>query len=104
MAKNPPKFDDTILRLIERGAVAPVKLAPLAYNDAISLRMKIYRHRTAIIEHHHPLEPFAKQISVKLTPIVNARFAIIVQPKLLGLEEAFANAGLLDSDEPPPLD
>lgn len=103
---KPPLFDDKVLEIIKRGAIAPVKLTPLTYTDAQALRMRIYRHRSKLLAlPNHELSLSATLISVKLIPTSTGVFAIHVQPKDMNFEAAYLNAGLLEpKDEPPALD
>lgn len=101
---SPSLLDDKIMEAIRQGALRPVKITPLDYTQAYSLRMKLYRTRKKLILMEHDLKSAAQNVTIRMLP-EGPHFTVIVQPKDLGFEQAFLNAGLIDSkDEPPDLD
>lgn len=106
MTSKPFEPDEKLLEVFRRGAISRVPLQPLTYNDAVGLRMKLYRLKEKLAKHDHPVAADAKLVTIKLQALPNSSsFAIIVHPKDWGLEAAFANAGITKpSDEPPDLD
>lgn len=106
MAKEKPfEPDPKLLRIIEQGALRAVVLQPLTYRDAVSLRMKLYRLKDKLVTLAHAQAANAKLITIKLDQLNAQEFAVTVQPRDLGFEQAFANAGITKpEDEPPPLE
>lgn len=94
-------FDEKILEAIKRGALSPLKIAPLDYARAFSLRAKFYRTRKRLIANEHPLASAARNVSFHLRS-ENGDFALYIQPKDLGYEQAYLNAGLIDPEDSPP--
>ena len=96
-------YDPKILEVIQRGSLSVVTLRPLTKDNAQALRMKIYRHKDHLLmATTHSLHEAAKLIVVKIHRLSHHEWAIIVQPKDIGFEAAFANAGIATSDDEPP--
>lgn len=67
--------------------------------------MRLYRLKRKLTDTNHRDAPLAHLITIRMYPLKknSIHFEVMVCPKSLGFEEAFANAGIT-SEEPPPLD
>ena len=103
--KPTPGVDPKLLEIIRRGAISPVHLRPLTYEDAISLRMRIYRLKRRLTETAHEAAPLCELITIRMfpSPTNPAIFELLVCPRSMGFEAAFRNAGIT-TEEPPDLD
>lgn len=103
--KPTPGVDPKLLEIIRRGAISPVRLQPLTYENAVSLRMRLYRLKRRLTETSHEAAPLCELITIRMFPSPKnpANFELLVCPRSMGFEAAFLNAGIT-TEEPPPLD
>jgi len=100
-------YDAEHLEILKRGALNPVRLSPLSYSDAISLRMKLYRLRKKVIRNKHEAASLVEHITTKFYPLPSdpSKFELMVCPRNMEFKEVFKAAGITGlDDDPPPLD
>ena len=100
---TPPTYDEKQLEIIKRGAISSVVLQPLTHDDAIAYRMRLYRTKDNLIHHQHELAACAKLITIRVKRTKSA-WALIIEPRDKGFEQAFLNAGITAGSEPPDLE
>lgn len=106
MPASAPSFDEKHLEIIKRGAISTIILQPLTHDDAVALRMRLYRTKTTLIQTQHELAICAKLITIRIRPGKAGAWSLIVEPKDKGFETAYSNANLAtrSEDDPPDLE